>query len=259
MKNPDHVVTVDVSKHAKTRVKPNVDFGHAKELNVAAVMLGELTAVVANFPVVFVEHPETKVTRPVAMFGLRPGENFFYGADGWDSTYVPLLIQRHPFIIGLNDKDPDSKMLAMCLDRNSPYLSETDGIALFKENGEGTEYLASRDMLLTEIFEGEKITDQFTKKMKELGLLAPFELVLQAMDGEMRKVTGMQTLSERKLQELTPEQAHELRLSGFLPACYLIFSSLFQIHKLMQLRNRKSPDQLNYRIELDPQPQVVTQ
>jgi hypothetical protein len=261
MKNPDHIVTLDFAKHARMRVKPNVDFAHAKELNLAAINLGELTATVANFPVVFVQHPESKVTRPVAMFGLRPGENVFYSTDGWDSTYVPLLIQRHPFLIGLNDKEPESKTLTMCIDRTSPYLTENegDGIALFQESGQGTDFLNTRNMMLTDIFEGEKLTEKFTQKVMELGLLAPFEIVLQALDGEFRKITGLQTFSERKLLELTPEQAHELRISGFLPACYLIFSSLFQIHKLMQLRNRKLVEQCNYRIELDPQQQVPTQ
>ena len=106
MKNPAHVVTVTKEKHANVRVKQNLDFAHAKELNLAAVMITELSAATANFPVIFIQHPETKVVRPVAMFGLRPGENYFYGQDGWDATYVPLLIQRQPFPVSRNSPGP---------------------------------------------------------------------------------------------------------------------------------------------------------
>ena len=259
MKNPAHVVTINKDIHAKLRVKPNVDFAHAKELNLAAVMITELSAAAANFPLVFIQHPETKVIRPVAMFGLRPGENYFYGMDGWDATYVPLLVQRHPFLIGANDADPDSKTLTMCLDRTSPFLSETDGIALFDESGNATDFLNNRNQLLTEIFEGERITEQFTRKIMEMELLKPFEILLQGMDSQTRKVTGLMTFDDQKLRQLTDAQVLELNKLDFLAACYVIYGSLFQIHRMMQIRNRKLVEQLNYRIELNPEPAPVVQ
>lgn len=254
MKNPDHVVTLNKDKHAKLRVKPNVDFAHAKELNLAAVMLNELSATTANFPVIFIQHPESKVTRPVAMFGLRPGENYYYNEGGWDATYVPLLIQRHPFLIGADDADPDGNNLTMCLDKNSAYLSETDGIALFHEDGKGTDFLGHRNQMLMEIFEGEKVTEQFTRKIMDLDLLKPIEVLLQSSDGSTRKITGLWTFNEIKLRQLPEAAVLELNKLDFLAPCYLIYGSLFQIHRMMQLHNRKMPEQVNYRIELDPQP-----
>lgn len=257
MKNPAHVVTVTKEKHAKMRVKRNVDFAHAKDVNLAAVMLTELSATTANFPVVFVEFPETKVVRPVAMFGLRPGENYYYGADGWDATYVPLLIQRHPFLIGADDANPDKNSLTMCLDTRSPFITEEEGddsIALFDANGNGTDFLANRNELLREIFEGERLTDQFTRKVQELGLLKPFEILVQDPDGSGRKVTGLMTFDEVKLRQLPDDKVLELNKLDFLAACYVIFGSLFQIHRMMQLHNRKFPGTLNYRIDLQPQP-----
>lgn len=253
MKNPAHVVTVTKDKHAKLRVKYNNDFAHAKELNLAAVMITELSAAAANFPVVFIQHPENKIVRPVAIFGLRPGENYYYGQEGWDATYVPLLIQRHPFLIGADDANPDGNTLMMCLDSTSPFLSESDGIALFDEDGNGTEFLANRNDLLTEVFQGERITEQFTRKILELDLLKPFEILLQGMDGMTRKVTGLMTFDAAKLRQLSDAQMLELHKLDFLAPCYVIYASLFQIHRMMQIRNRKLPEQLNYRIELDPE------
>lgn len=253
MKNLDHVVTVDKGRHARLRVKENPDFRHALTFNLASISLGELSACAANYPLVFVRNPDNQNFRPVAMFGLRPGENVYYGAEGWDCTYIPLMVQRHPFLIGFDDLDEDSRTLATCLDKNSTLLSEDEGIALFTDTGEDTDYLKTRKNLLGAIFEGEKITEQFTQKMTELNLFAPFELLLQPQNGEPRKVTGMYTLDERKIRELSPEQVQELHKLDFLPACYIIMSSLFQVHHLMALRNRKSGELANYRIELQPQ------
>lgn len=255
MKNYDHMETVDKSRHAKLRVKQSQDFGHAKTFNLAAVSLAELSAVAANYPIVFIQNPDNKEYRPVAMFGLRPGENDFYVEKGWDATYIPLMIQRHPFLIGFDDRVEDSNTLTICLDKNSTLFSEDEGIAMFTEAGEETDYLNSRKNLLSAIFEGEKITDKFTQKVTELGLLVPLELLLQPQEGEPRKVSGMFTIDERKMRALTAEQVTELHTLDFLPACYIIMCSLFQMHELMRLRNLKSGELCNYRIELQTQDQ----
>lgn len=253
MKNFDHVVTVDKSKHARLRVKPNPDFVHAKSLNVAAISLGELSGCTSNFPVVFVQSPDTKSYRPVALFGLRPGENVYYGADGWDSSYVPMIIQEHPFLVGFDDRLEDSKTLTICLDTTSPFLSEEEGVALYNEAGVETDLLKYHRNLLGQIFEGEKLTEQFTRKLVEMDLLAPLELILQTQDREMRKIAGLFTVDEGKLKALRAEQLLELHKLDFLPACYIILGSQFQLHNLMKLRNRKTSEVVNYRIDL-PQP-----
>lgn len=250
MKNPDHIQALDVAKHAKLRVKPNPDFVHAKDLNLAAVTLAELSATACNFPIVFIPTNDEKLQRPVALFGLRPGENVYYGEQGWDSTYHPLVVQRHPFSIGWDDREGDATRLAPCINRNSPFVSEEEGIALFKEDGSETDFLQSRFQMLQEIFEGEKFTENFARKLAELDLLIPLQVIVQPEGGEPRKVTGMSTLDERKLKALTPEQVAELHQQDFLAAAYIILGSLFQLHKLVKLRHDKGVEKLSsYRIE----------
>jgi hypothetical protein len=256
MKNPEHIQALDNSKHAKLRVKPNPDFAQAKDLNLAAVTLAELSATASNFPIVFIATTETSLQRPVALFGLRPGENVYYGENGWDSTYHPLVVQRHPFVIGWDDREGEGTRLAPCINVNSPFVSEEEGIAMFREDGEPTDFLKSRFQLLQEIFEGEKFTENFARKLAELDLLVPLQVVVQPEGGEPRKVTGMSTLDERKLKALTPEQVAELHQQDFLAAAYIILGSLFQLHKLVKLRHDKGVERLSgYRIEfVDPQP-----
>lgn len=253
MQNSNNVATVDKSRHSKVRIKPNPDFVHAKDFNLVGVTLGELSACTSNYPVMFIQNPDNKQFRLVAMLGLRPGENMYYGKDGWDCTYVPLSIQRHPFVIGFDDRVDDNRQLATCLDGNSAFINEKEGLPLFNEAGEETDFMQSRHRMIAQIFEGEKFTERFTNKLTELDLLAPFELIMRPQGGEVRKVTGMHTVSERKLKELQPEQLQELHKLDFLPACYIILGSVFQLHQLMKLRNRKGDEQVaDYRIELQP-------
>jgi hypothetical protein len=255
MKNPENIETIDASRHAKLRVKPNPDFGHAKESHLVAVMLNELSPCTSNYPLVFISNKENGRTRLVAMLGLRAGENVYYNGQDWEGTYVPFLLQQHPFILGFDDRVEDNdRILATCIDRSSPLVSEEDGIAMFKDNGEETDFMKSRNQLLGTIFEGEKLTEQFTRKMVEFDLLEPFEVALQQPDGALRKITGLQTISERKLRALDAERLAELQKADFLPACYLILGSLFQLHRVVRLRNQKGNDPLvGLRVELQPE------
>ncbi|MES2605655.1 MAG: SapC family protein [Pseudomonadota bacterium] len=258
MKNPPNIETVSHAKHAKLRLKPNADWGHAKGTHLAGITLSELSATAGNFPIVFIRTPDNKNYHPVAMLGLRPGENHYYNADGWDSTYVPLMIQRHPFLIGFDDSKPeDSRELTACVNRNSPFLSENadEGIALFKEDGGETDLLLTVHRLLKDIFDSERLTEQFTTKLMELDLFSPFELILQPQNAEPRKVTGMYTINENKMRALTPEQVQELHKLDFLPPAYIMMGSLYQLNTLLKLRNKKSEEKIvDFRIELDPKP-----
>jgi hypothetical protein len=66
----------------------------------------------------------------------------------------------------------------------------------------------------------------------------------------------MFTIDERILGELNGEQLQEMHKLGFLAACNIILASIFQVHRLMKLRNQKSGEVANYRIEL---PEVAAQ
>ncbi|HTR00977.1 MAG TPA: SapC family protein [Candidatus Acidoferrum sp.] len=258
MKNQDNIETVDNKRHGKLKIKLNVDQAQARDQNLVSVVLTELNACASNFAVVFIEVPESenKRIRPVAVLGLRPGENVYYNEAGWDTTYIPLMVQRYPFIVGFDDRVEDPNQLATCLIRNSPMVVEADGIAMFTETGEETDFLKSRHQILGEIFEGERAMDDFMQRVHKYDLLTPLEIILQAKNGEMRKVTGMYTISMQKLKELGPQVTQELIDVEFLPACYLILGSLFQLHRLMQLRNKQNVDGgLDYRIDVGPQTQ----
>jgi hypothetical protein len=258
MKNPAPIETIDKEKHSKLKVKLTGNLEQAKEYNLVSISIGELSATASNFPVVLIEHPENKNLRPVAMMGLRPGENVYYGETRWDCTYIPLVLQRAPFVIGYDDREEDVNSLTACIDTSSPLVNETEGEPLFKEDGEASDYLVNRNQLLQAIFEGERFTEGFVNKVKELDLISPVEILIQPESGEPRKVSGMYTLNERKLKELTQEQQLELLKEDYLPACYIIMASLFQVHRLMGLRDQKGVEKIqSYRIVLDPasQPQ----
>lgn len=255
MKNADYIETVDKNRHANLRVKVDPNYEHAKLSNLAGISVTELGACASNYPVVFIQNPETKNYRLMVLMGLTPGENVYYSNEGWDSTFVPLNVQVYPFLIGFDDRNEASGQFATCIDRRSPLVGTTDGIALFKSDGEETDFLKAQYGLLNDIFESEKVFSEFGERLQELDLLTPLELILHPEGGEPRRITGMFTIDQRKMKQLTSEQVLEMHKSELLPFCYLVMSSVFQCHRLIQLRNRKTSEKVPaYQIEFSAPP-----
>jgi SapC len=254
-KNPESIQTVDVSRHGKLRVKANPGFAHASLQHVAPVVLSELAVCASNFPLIFLPRPGDGKLLLAAMLGLRPGENIYHGPEFWDSTYVPLAIQRYPFVAGYDDRLTDVDEITTCLEINSPLLSEKEGTPLFTADGEQTDFFKSKHQLLSNMFDSQRLTELFVDAVVDLGLVSLMNLHLQQQNGEIRRVTGLFALDEKKMKNLSPEQFLQLHKADFLPACYLIMASLHQLTQLVRLRNRKGKDQLtNFRIELNVEP-----
>lgn len=254
-KNPDNIQTVDIGKHRNLRVKLDATFPHAQIQHFVPITLSELALSASNYPVAFVQRPADGKYMLTAILGLRPGENAFHGAESWDRTHVPLIIQRHPFIVGYDDNAPDSDQLKTCIETDSPYVSETDGIALYTDAGEETDFLVSRHQILGTIFESQKVTDRFIQALTELDLIIPITLMLQQQNGDVRTVTGLSTLDEVKMRSLTADQLKSLHDNDFLAPSYVMLVSLHQLNHLIQLRNRKGLEQVvNFQVEFNKPP-----
>lgn len=257
-KNPDHVETVDFSRHSKLKVKPNSGSVHASAMQASGIVLMELAQCASNFPLVLIARPDERKYQLAAMLGLNEGENIYFGPQYWESTYVPLAIQSHPFLIGYDDRLPNGEEITTCLQTDSPFLSEKEGAPLFNADGEQSDLLKHWHQQLNNIFESQKLTDRFIAVVSQLDLITPISVQLQAQNGEVRNLVGLFTLDEVKLTNLSIEQLKVLHESNFLPACYLIVASLHQLVNLIRMRNRQGRDQIvDFRIDFNAAPPVA--
>ena len=249
-KNPPNIQNADFARHGKLKLKPHPGFPHARDRNLAAVNVSELGVSCGNFPIVLARYPENKRMVLMALLGLKASENVYCGEEYWESTYVPLAIQRHPFIVGIDERVTDTMQLATCLEIDSACLNETDGLPLFNADGTQSEVLRSADQLLHSMFDAGAVTERFIEKLQELNLVTPLVIVLQSPRGELNRITGLATIDENKLKALSAEQLKELQSLDFLASCHLMLVSLYQLRQLIRLRNRKGGEQItNFRLE----------
>ncbi|MGB3725343.1 MAG: SapC family protein [Glaciecola sp.] len=225
-------IPLDKNKHSALKVVPKVNFDLISKTHLAAATIREFAQLAGIMPLVFIEDPATKNVHTVAMLGLEQGNNLFWSEDRWQASHVPLNIQRYPF-----DIRPDGDKLGVFIDENSSQISD-EGEALFTEDGEPSEFLKNRQQFLGDLANSEVQNQRFIKQIKELDLLEEIQIKVQYRSGQVRNVTGVLSINEKKLVALDDDKVLALHKSGYLGAAYSMMLSLGQLNRLVELTNK---------------------
>lgn len=225
-------IPLDKDKHSAMKVIPKINFDLVGKTHLAAATIREFAHLSGSMPIVFIEDPGTKNVHTVAMLGLEQGHNLFWAEDRWQAPHIPLNVQRYPF-----DIRPDGDKLGVFIDENSEMISD-EGEALFTEAGEPSDFLNNRQKFLSELANSEMQNQRFIKQVKDLGLLEEISIRVQYRSGQVRNVTGVLTINEKKLVELDDANVLAMHKAGYLGAAYSIMLSLGQLNRLVELTNK---------------------
>ena len=99
-----HVLLNNVDHHA-LRVDTRRLPGLGDEVMSVLTFPGEFRHLQAYYPIVFHKDAQGGF-HPLALLGLRQDENLFLDERGWEVPYLPLAIERKPFLIGNADGEP---------------------------------------------------------------------------------------------------------------------------------------------------------
>jgi hypothetical protein len=225
-------IPLDKAKHSALKVTPRINFELVSTTHIAAATIREFAQLSGSTPIVFIEDPATKNTHTVCMLGLEQGKNLFWAEDRWQGPHIPLNIQRYPF-----DIRPDGEKLGVFIDENSDMIAD-DGEALFTEAGEPSEFLKNRQTFLSELANSEVQNQRFIAMVKELDLLEEIALRVQYRSGQVRNVTGVLSINEKKLIALDDDKVLAMHKAGYLGAAYSMMLSLGQLNRLVELTNK---------------------
>jgi hypothetical protein len=225
LNNADHKNLRVITAHGKE---------YGDDVMYAFTFPAEFRNVQAHYPIVFAKAPDGKFT-PLALFGFHQGQNLFLKDGNWDATYIPMMVQRQPFLIG---DAPNGKVIHIDLD--SPRISQTDGERVFLEHGGSTPFLDKVSGLLGALHEGIESIPAFVAALEELQLLEPFALDIQFTDGAKHRFAGFHTINEDKLRKLEGEALAKLHAGGHLQAIYMVLASLANFRVLIDRANRLS-------------------
>ena len=227
-------VQLDNNTHRDLRVVTTRGAAWGDDLMTSPVFVSEFRNVQAYYPIVFQPADNGPGMQPVALLGLRYGENLFLGAHGWDAAYIPLAFERGPFMIG---RAGDQLMIHV--DMDSPRIGRGEGEAAFLPHGATTEYLERVNTVLAAIHHGVETMPAFVAALLRHELLESFVLDIAAADGSQNRLAGFHTIHEERLAALSTEALAELHAAGYLAAIYMVLASISHMRDLVDRYNKR--------------------
>ncbi len=206
-------------------------FGDA--INQVAIVPTEFEAIQREYPILLARAPGDE-WQAVALLGLDAGENLFLGARGWEARYIPAMQVRGPFMIGFQQQEP---MIHVDLDH--PRISRSDGEPLFLPQGGNSPYLEHIVRVLRRMHEGLQVGGPMYAAFEQLGLIEPLSLQISLNDREQYRLADYHGIGEERLARLGGADLERLNRAGYLRAAYFIASSLQNVSRLVELKNRR--------------------
>lgn len=222
-------------KHAKLKVTESGDYTRYKANHLVPIVIQDFFTLAAEFPLVFVKIGKTDEFVPVALMGLREGQNLYCQTEEYKAGVIPVSFGNAPFSIARVDEATDQ--LIVLLNEESPLLSEDKGEPLFDEKGERSAYLEKRIESLIKVAEQTRNTQEMCKRLTEKKLLATQKLELQHRpDATRYNIEGIYVINETALNELSDEAYLDLRKMGLLPIIYAHLTSLQQLRRVSEMQ-----------------------
>ncbi len=217
------------ARHAKLKLRNTVNTQRLEGQQMLPLVVHEFAQAGCAFPIVFIKNPDSEEYQCVALLALPRGQNLFLRDGKWTAHYLPGIVQTDPFRLMPAQSGGDDMVVA--IDEESPLLSETDGEALFTEEGKLSELMERRKGSLSLYYEHLQVTRVFLAKLVELELLEQRELSITSADQQFG-ISGVYLISSEKLAQLPDETVLSLHRNGYLQAMHAQIMSVHQLRNL---------------------------
>ena len=178
---------------------------------------------------------------PLALFGFEENENLFLKDGLWRAPYIPAMIRRGPFAVGLKDATNEAgervQTRLLSVDMNHPRISRHEGEPLFKPLGGRSEFLDEHATLLENLHDGMEHCKGFANALAELGLLESVTLQITLNDGSANQLIGFSSINEEKVQELPGGTLEDLSRQGYLLPLFMVIASTSNMRTLIDFKN----------------------
>jgi hypothetical protein len=228
-----HNVLLNNVDHKNLRVVTSRGAGYGDSVMSALTFPAEFRDLQAHYPIVFRKTTDGAGFEAIALFGFQDGENLFLAANGWDASYVPLTIERQPFLIGIAGEE-----LMLHIDLDNPRISNSAGEPVFLPHGGSTEFLDRMNSVMLTIHQGLQAAPAFVSALLSLELLESFVLDVELDDGSQNRLAGFYTVNEDRLASLGGDALERLHRAGHLQALYMAIASLSNFRALIERKNR---------------------
>lgn len=221
--------------HKHLKIKTDAVIKHISKQHLINLRASELGQAATCYPVFATKNSHNGAWTFSAMTSFEPQQNLFVKNAKLDAIYRPTSIQSYPFYLMQSPKQDNAYTIGILEDQGD--FSSTSGEALFDDKGEPTQATKTRAQLLDADVQKDMQTAMFSKTLDELGLFKSLDMNVQLQDGDSKKIRGLHTIDEDRLQSLSVDELDALRKQGYLMPIHAMLISLLQVNKLISLQN----------------------
>lgn len=225
-------VLLDSTRHKDLRIDTGRSAALGDGVMFAATFPDEFRNLQSHYPIVFRKTAEG-VFQPIALFGFHEGQNLFLQGDRWDASYLPLAIERQPFLIGRAGES-----LSVHVDLDDPRARSGRGEALFHDHGGNTDFLERVRSVLLSLHNGLESVPDFVEALLSRNLLESFALDVELDDGSQNRLVGFYVINEDRLGALDGAALGALHRAGHLAPIFMAVASLSRFRDLIDRMNR---------------------
>jgi hypothetical protein len=224
-----NLVPLSSDAHAAFGLKQRDNMAFARDTHAIPVTVDEFALAQRHYPIVFGADDNAV---PLALVGLREGENLFVDPDGqWRArAYIPAYLRRHPFMLARLSEDQN--VLSLMFD-DSWGLVSADGEQKLFEGTEPSEVCKGVLKFCEEFEQAVARTRGFIEEVKKLDLLMDGQASIQNPGmAEPANFSGFKMVDEKKLQNIRGDQARKMVQNGMMG---LLYAHLFSLSLMRDL------------------------
>ena len=237
-----HTALLNNIQHKDLKVIARYAAAFGDNVNQVAIVPTEFEAIQREYPILLSKAASGEY-QALALLGLDKDENLYLDQQGWHARYVPAMQARGPFLIGFQQQqqaagEPRREPM-IHVDLDHPRISHSEGEPLFLPQGGNSPYLEHITRVLRLVHQGMAVSAGMYAAFAELALIEPVALRIDLNDREQYQLADYFTISEERLAKLGGADLERLHRAGFLRAAYFVVSSLNNIARLIELKNRR--------------------
>lgn len=204
-----------------------------------AVYPTEFNELQKYYPILF-QASEDGSWLTIVLFGFEANENLFLVGDQWRVPYIPAVIEREPFVIGMQQRSIGNVEPVVHVDLDSPRIAKDgNGEVIFLPYGGNSPFLERITNVLSLVHEGVAEADRMLSEFKRLDLIEGITLEIEFSNGVLYKNSRYATVSKEKLLALPDAEVAALHRSGLLRYAYLMIGSISNIQQLVDIKNSR--------------------
>lgn len=225
------VVALSSEEHRNLRFSAaEASFYFARDTTAVLLAGVEFAEAGREYPIVFVRGQDG-LMRPVALLGVREGENLFVDDEGnWDARYIPAFVRRYPFVMA---EGGVQGQLVVCIDEKCSALNIDSGELLIDAKGKMQPRMNEVIQFLQNFQQEFMRTELIAKQLDELGLFVQQGARFDTPAGETFQLNDFYLIDEAKFGSLADDKLPQLFRNGAIGLVYLHLASLGNLRRLL--------------------------